>query len=68
MFKIRKQKNLQGKLITTLYDLALVIGIHLLFEVMQAGFSVLLGTLYEFLYEFKELIHEASENRDLKKN
>lgn len=42
VFKIRKQKILQGKLMTIWYDLALVTGSRLLFEVRQAGFSVLL--------------------------
>jgi len=42
MFIIRKQKILQSKLMTTLYDLALVIRIYLFFEAIQSGFSVLL--------------------------
>lgn len=71
MFKIRKQKILQGKLMTTWYALALLTGSHLLFEVRQAGFSVALRLtkiwlVIKLLHERKELIHEAGENSDLK--
>lgn len=57
---------------TTLYDLALLIGTRSFFEVMQAGFSVLLrlrksSCEIKFLYEFQELIPEANENCDFKK-
>lgn len=55
---------------TSWYDLALVTGSHLLFEVRQAGFSVPLRLtkiwlLIKLLHEHKELIHEANENSDL---
>lgn len=72
VFKIRKQKILQGKLMTIWYDLALVTGSRLLFEVRQAGSLSSLdwqksGWEIKLLHEHKELIHEAKANSDLKK-